>query len=164
MSQLSQRFSQPRVRRIVLGVAALAALLLAFLPVHLARGALITPTTTTDEFTNNTTCSLREALYAANNNTNSHEDACVAGSNVFTDTVTLANGATYPMNIVGSGEFSGTQGDFNISNNTAIQDLNINVAGGGTATIDQNTADRVFNVDGWLQITGVTVNTATYGG
>jgi CSLREA domain-containing protein len=129
----------------LLPVLAIAAVL--FQPGGVAHAATIKVTTTADVMVNNTTCSLREAIIAANNNSNLHEDACTAGSATKTDTITLAGGATYSLTISGSGDDEGEAGDLDVLDNTASLDLIIK-SGGGPATIEQNAAtdDRVLHV------------------
>src|SRR5689334_20306327 len=84
---------------------------LMIMPVGIAHAATITVTTTLDELTNNTTCSLREAIIAANTNSNAHENDCNPGSNTSTDTIRLANGETYWLTRSGSGEDASATGD-----------------------------------------------------
>ena len=57
--------------------------------------ASITVTTIDDELNSDGDCSLREAITAAN--TNAAVDNCPAGDDGATDTITLANGATYSL-------------------------------------------------------------------
>lgn len=129
----------PAMRRL-----ALAYLVAAAHPAGSALAAVIAVTTTADEFANNTTCSLREAIYAANLNTNAHEDACTAGENSAADTITLANGATYSLTINGSDD-SSQAGDLDLG---GPAELSIDVAANGTATISQDgtAKDRVIHV------------------
>jgi CSLREA domain-containing protein len=100
-----------------------------------ARAVQIVVTTTEDEATNDGDCSLREAFHAASNNV--VRDACVAGSNVSEDTIVLASDAVYSLTIPGSSP-PGLAGALVVSNNTATDDLTVEVAGGGTATIRQD--------------------------
>jgi len=59
-----------------------------------AQAATINVTTTTDEFDTGQRCSLREAIWSANNDSNTMADGCVAGSG--TDVINLAPG-TYHL-------------------------------------------------------------------
>lgn len=102
---------------------------------HSATATTIVVTTTTDEVNTDGDCSLREAIRAAN--TNAAVDACPAGSNVNTDTVTLANKAVYSLTIPGT-DVAALQGGLDIENNTAAADLVIDVASDGSATISQD--------------------------
>jgi CSLREA domain-containing protein len=129
------------------------------MPVGIARAATITVNTTLDETANNTTCSLREAIIAANTNSNLHENNCNAGSNSGTDTITLANGAIYSLTIVGSGEDASATGDLDIVNNAAATDVIIK-PNSGTATIQQNAAtdDRVLHIFASVQLKKITIS------
>ena len=106
----------------------------------------ITVTTTDDELTTDGDCSLRGAVRAAN--LNSAQDACPAGSATERDRIVLADGATYSLVIAG-GDSAAADGDLDVQNNaSAAEDLLIEVAGGGRATISQDAVpdDRVFDV------------------
>src|SRR5215207_8368297 len=92
---------------------ALCALLPVLVLSGTAHAATITVTTTADELTDNTVCSLREALTAANTDSNTHEDACTAGN--VADTVSLGAG-TYTLSIAGRGEDSNATGDLDVKN------------------------------------------------
>ena len=70
---------------ILLAIAASAAL-----PLRPVEAATIAVTTTVDELNADGDCSLREAVRAAN--TNLAVDACTAGQNDQTDTITLPAG------------------------------------------------------------------------
>src|SRR5687767_6766610 len=124
----------------------IAAGLLVFQPAGVARAATITVTTTADEMVNNATCSLREAIIAANTNSNAHEDACAAGADAATDTITLAANATYALTISGS-EDAAAAGDLDLADNSAALDLFIRPAT-GSATISQDASpdDRVLHI------------------
>jgi CSLREA domain-containing protein len=117
------------------------------IPVRRPLAASITVNTTADEMTDNSTCSLREAIIAANSNSNAHEPHCKAGSNTSTDTITLASGATYSLTQDGTFEDNGEFGDLDIHDNIANLDL-ILKAGGSGATISQDapTDDRVIHI------------------
>jgi len=96
-------------------------------------------TTTTDELTTNGNCSLREAIYAANNNAS--VDACQAGNATGTDVILLKSG-TYLLTIDGADEQAAQTGDLDIQGNTWID------GNGTTQTIVDayNLGDRVFEV------------------
>jgi uncharacterized delta-60 repeat protein len=131
-------------------------------------GPSITPTTTSDVLTDDDDCTLREAIIAANTNSNSHEDACAPGSSTSTDIITLADGATYSLTIAGSSDDASLTGDLDIIDNPdAPLDLIINVAGSGSAIISQDTTpdDRVLHVleDASIKGTGVTFTNGTDG-
>ena len=97
-------------------------------PVH---ATTIAVTTTTDELNTNGNCSLREAVRAAN--TNVAVDACPAGENNQTDTITVPAG-TYTLTVVGN-DNDGTAGDLDILGNSAVDDLVISGAGAATTII-----------------------------
>ena len=86
------------MRRVMLrGMSSIAllALLLAVMPVQPARAAGIIVNTAVDEDTNNGSCSLREAITAANNN--AAYNGCAAGSG--TDTITFAGDHTITLTL-----------------------------------------------------------------
>jgi CSLREA domain-containing protein len=130
-------------------------------PVRTAFAATITVNTTSDDFTDNTLCSLREALIAANTNSNLHENACKAGSNNGTDTIMLAAGAIYSLTIDGAGENAAATGDLDVLNNSAAIDVILRAKGSG-ALIQQNSAagDRVLHImtGGSMQINNLTIS------
>lgn len=91
--------------------------------------ATITVTTTADEGgDNNGYCSLREAILAANTNSNAHESGCVAGVGA-SDVIVLPAGQTFFLNL----------GQLSITEGVTIQ--------GNNATIDGQSLDRVFYVN-----------------
>lgn len=91
--------------------------------------ATITVTTTADEGgDNNGYCSLREAILAANTNSNAHESGCVAGVGA-SDVIVLPAGQTFFLNL----------GQLSITEGVTIQ--------GNNATIDSQSLDRVFYVN-----------------
>ena len=96
--------------------------------------AIIEVTTTLDENDGigvGTGTSLREAIIAANQNTDVE------------DTIQLQDGLTYSLNqLTIADEDDAQQGDLDILNNT----IKIEVSGGGTATIDGNQTDRIFHL------------------
>lgn len=133
--QLESMVARAVRARILVGAALLAPALLAS---ALAQAVDITVTTTEDEVTADGDCSLREALSAANSN--QVRDACPAGSSTATDRVLLANGATYSLTIDAT-ETQTLGGDLNVTNNPGAKpDVILEVAGGGAATISQDSA------------------------
>jgi CSLREA domain-containing protein len=94
------------------GVAAVAVLSVWLSPAG-AGAATILPSTTADESTNNTTCSLREAVQAANTNSNAHEDACAAGDGGLLDEIFLGNQVTYTLTGA-AGEDANVTGDLDV--------------------------------------------------
>ncbi|MEO6025686.1 MAG: CSLREA domain-containing protein, partial [Candidatus Binatia bacterium] len=134
-------------------------------PIH---AATIAVTTTADELNTDGDCSLREAVRAAN--ANGAVDACPAGENNQTDTITVPAG-TYTLTVVGN-DNDGTAGDLDILGNSAVDDLVISGAGAATTIIQacaveqltadcpagQGIADRVLHVrDAHVAISGVTI-------
>ena len=130
-----------------------------------ARAASITVTSTADVLSGaDGLCTLREAIIAANSNAPSGAvtGECPAGTAAATDTIVLANGATYSLTLSGGSEDSGAIGDLDIADNAGVGlDVILGVAGGGTATISQDASpdDRVLHVlsGATVQIDGVTV-------
>jgi CSLREA domain-containing protein len=153
----------PTRLRFWLTFATLAGLVLALAPfqMQVARAASLTVNSTADVIANDGFCTLREAIIAANTNAPSGAAAgeCPAGE-ATPDTITLAAGATYTLIIPNPfptlAETNPATGDLDIAG-----DLNIVVAGVGTATIDANgdvTHDRAFEIDsGTVSVTGVTI-------
>ncbi|MEO6028015.1 MAG: choice-of-anchor Q domain-containing protein, partial [Candidatus Binatia bacterium] len=153
------------MRQPFLGILLAIVVCTAAQPIH---AATIAVTTTVDELTTNGNCSLREAVRAAN--TNVAVDACPAGQNDQTDTITVPAG-TYTLALAGV-DNDASAGDLDLLNNAAVDDLVISGAGAATTivqacTVDQQAADcpagqgvveRVFHViDGSVAISGVTV-------
>jgi CSLREA domain-containing protein len=124
---------------------------LLFMP-GLARAASITVNTTSDVVNAaDGQCSLREAVIAANTNTASGivVGECAAGVDGSSDIIYLANGATYPLTIAGSGEEGSLTGDLDVSDNVAITDITIRALSDGSATIDANgLGDRTLHLHG----------------
>jgi CSLREA domain-containing protein len=118
------------------------ALGIALLAPSAASAALITPTTTADEFNQNPgACSLREAVESANTDSLTDADGCTQGSGA--DIIELSAGAVYEITRVGV-EGLNVNGDLDIR----LGDLTIEAPAGG-ATIDGNgltTNDRVIEV------------------
>ncbi|MBN8866883.1 MAG: CSLREA domain-containing protein [Solirubrobacterales bacterium] len=106
-----------------------------------ASAATIDVNTTDDTMGGSpTTCSLREAITAAN--TNSTLDGCTLGSGA--DVIRLPAG-TYRITIAGPGEDSNTTGDFDIKGPDALTIQPINDE--ARVVIDGNQLDRVFDKD-----------------
>lgn len=103
-----------------------------------AATIIVDEQTDDDPTVSNGSCSLREAIIAAN--TNAAVDSCSAG--VGADTITLPFG-NYTLTIAGAGEDLSYTGDLDI-----LEDLTINGAGKATTDIDGNgpaLSDRVFD-------------------
>jgi CSLREA domain-containing protein len=113
----------------------------------IAQAATITVNTTADEVNSDGDCSLREAIVAAN--TDTVVDACPAGSGA--DTVNLPAG-DYVLTLAGTGENAGLTGDLDIT-----EDLTLDGAGKVNTVIDGNGLDRVFDIWGPAQVSGVSV-------
>ena len=122
-----------------------------------AAAATITVTTTTDESTDNTTCSLREAVESANRNSNSHENACTQGEPVVSDVVALPAGI-YTLSGAASDD-DNVSGDLDVENydttpsspsyDNAGADVTLDGAGdsgAGATVIDANGIDRAIDV------------------
>jgi CSLREA domain-containing protein len=121
----------------------------------LAHAAVVTPTTTADEYTPtaNAICSLREAVQSSNQNSNF--GGCTnTGGAYGSDTVQLAAGR-YVLTIPPAAPDDQATGDLNSSG-----DLKIQANPGAPVTIDGNGTDRVF-VQGvsaqGLTLDGVTI-------
>jgi CSLREA domain-containing protein len=126
------------------GLAALAAVLCA--PAT-AAAANITVSTTADEFAaNSAACSLREAIWAADNDSAAQAPGCAAGSGL--DTIEVPAG-TYNLTRAGANENAGVTGDLDVTTPVAIRH-----DGKGSAVIDAKGLDRVFHV---TAIGGVTL-------
>jgi len=137
-------------------------------PPRAALATSIAVTTTNDELNSDGDCSRREAVRAAN--TNVTVDACPAGQNDQTDTITVPAG-TYTLTLAGN-DNDAAVGDLDIRDNTAVDDLVITGAGAATTIIQacaveqlsgdcpagQGVADRVLHVfDAHVAISGVTI-------
>ncbi len=102
-----------------------------------ANAVIITVNTTADEYGTGTSCSLREAITAAQTNTST--GGCPAG--FASDTVSLPGG-TYKITRAGAGEDGNSTGDFDITGSNA---LDIQPASSNAhVIIDGNGIDRVF--------------------
>lgn len=119
---------------------------------------------TSDVVADDGSCTLREAIVAANTNIPSGwmSGECPVGQGSRPDTISLANGAMYSLSIGSSDEDSAADGDLDIWDNPAIVGLIILVQGSGTATIVQDAApdDRVLHILGGasVKITGLTLS------
>jgi len=103
-------------RWIAIGIAMIGSFVILGLitfPVH--GGTLITVNTTDDEFNGDSDCSLREAIWAANND--SPKDACPAGSGA--DEIYLPAG-TYSLSIAGFDD-TGELGDLDIRSDLTLR-------------------------------------------
>ncbi|HEY8491420.1 MAG TPA: CSLREA domain-containing protein, partial [Dehalococcoidia bacterium] len=144
---------------LLLAVAAL----LALHPAGPARAGTIAVTTTADELNSDGDCSLREAIQAANTDTD--VDAC--DDTADPDVITLPAG-TYTLALAGADD-ANAQGDLDI-----LEDLTIQGAGAGSTVIEACTVsqlaadcassggtgvqDRVLHVvSGTVTISGVTI-------
>ena len=101
-------------------------------------GASITVTTKTDELDVNGKCSLREAVIAAN--TDTQVDSCAAGNGA--DSIRLGSG-TYTLSLEGILEDDARTGDLDITG-----PLSIVGAGRDATTIVSDATDRVLDVHG----------------
>ena len=133
-------------------VSILTAVLVVFFLSSPAWAATIVVDETADDnpLVDNGSCSLREAIIAAN--TDAAVDSCIAGD-AGADTITLPAG-TYTLSIGGTGEDLAATGDLDINT-----DLTINGAGAATTTINGGALDRVFHVAGGatVEINNVTI-------
>lgn len=133
-----------------------------------ADATTIAVTTTSDELNTDGDCSLREAVRSAN--TNVAVDACAAGQNEQTDTITVPAG-TYTLTLAGN-DNTAAAGDLDLLDNAAVDDLVISGVGAATTIIQacsveqlaavcpsgQGIVDRVLNVfDAHVAISGVTI-------
>jgi CSLREA domain-containing protein len=102
-----------------------------------ASAATITVTTTTDEFDSGSRCSLREAVWSANNDSALKADGCVAGSG--TDSISVPAG-TFRLLRSGANENLGETGDLDV-----MAPVTINHSGIQPALIDPS-GDRAFDI------------------
>ncbi len=127
-----------RIWRIGAGLA----LLMVVLPASPAAAATITVTTTADDYNADmATCSLREAIQAAN--TDASFGGCSMGS--LADTIQLGAGPYVldEANVLLQGDDTNVKGDLDINS-----DVTILGPPGGVATVDGDNVDRVFHVLG----------------
>ena len=116
------------------------------------HAATITVDTNADGLDVDGTCSLREAIQAAN--TDTAVDACAAGSGA--DIVVLPAGA-FVLGVLGAGEDGNATGDLDVTG-----DLIIMGAGAANTIVDGAGIDRIFHIDPsgagiTVKIVGVTV-------
>jgi CSLREA domain-containing protein len=122
------------------------AMVAAFAVPAVAWAADIEVTTTVDELDVNGSCSLREAVIAAN--TNTAVDACPAGEASDGDRILLAAAATYELGIPGADEDAAATGDLDVLGDTRIaQDFRSEFEI-SMPVIDANGIDRVFDIHG----------------
>jgi CSLREA domain-containing protein len=118
--------------------AAAAASAIALLAPAAAAAATITVSTTADEFNaNGMGCSLREAIWAANNNSIVQAPGCIAGSG--NDTIDVPGG-TYNLARPGANENADVTGDLDVTDLATIQQI-----GPGSTVVDAKGIDRAFN-------------------
>jgi CSLREA domain-containing protein len=145
---MSRRMRRSDIARLCVGVVGITAASIA-VPTERSVAALATivVTTTTDDYTTNGNCTLREAIASAN--LNQAIDACPAGNNG-TDTIVLQP-ATYVLGIEGRDESGDLTGDLDIAES-------VNIVGAGS-TIDAAGVDRVLEVLGGASatISGLTI-------
>jgi CSLREA domain-containing protein len=106
-----------------------------------ADGATITVKSNLDEFGVAGNCTLREAIQAADTDTDGggcHRRHTGTGS---ADTIVLQGGAEYPISIPGGNEEDNATGDFDIGSKITIE-----VTGDGVAGIDANQLDRAIDI------------------
>jgi CSLREA domain-containing protein len=120
-------------------------------PVHAANPQPIHVNTTADLLTSsNGSCSLREAIHAANENV--ADDGCTAGTpdNIAVDTIDLPAGH-YALTIAGPGEDFNTSGDLDVTQSGLLAPSSINIIGNGPANtfIEAGTGfdDRLLDVE-----------------
>jgi CSLREA domain-containing protein len=113
-----------------------------------ASAASIAVTTTSDDFNAGTmSCSLREAVWAANNDSSLLAPGCTAGSG--NDTIDVPQGV-YELSRPGPGEDAGLTGDLDVTGPTTIKHT-----GPGRTVVDARGLDRVFNT---ATLGGVTIS------
>jgi len=125
------------MRKLLAGAIALLGMLVA----PAGAGAVnIGVNTTADEYDEGASCSLREAITAAQ--TNAAFGGCPAGFG--SDTITLPDG-TYKITRAGADEDANATGDFDV---TGANDLEIRGAPAARVIVDANGLDRVFDKSG----------------
>jgi CSLREA domain-containing protein len=142
------------VRRLVYSLAASALILLSAGP---GEAATITVDTTADDTTVNGNCTLREAVIAANTNTN--VDGCAGVGAYGNDTIALPEG-TYVFAIGGQDDVpyvpDAAKGDLDL-----LASVTIEGAGAATTIIDGNDLDKVFQISPETVTITVTINDVT---
>ena len=101
-----------------------------------AGAATITVNSTADAFAADSSCTLREAITAAN--TDAATGGCSAGSGA--DTITFSVNGTFTRTLAGTGDDDNASGDFDLNTPITIQ-------GNGRANtiVDANSKDRAFD-------------------
>lgn len=135
-----------------------------------AADNLITVTTTNDVIADDGLCSLREAVMNANSDLGGIiVGECAKGSSVETDIIQLTAGFTYQLTIAGGGEDAAATGDLDVKSE-AFPDIDLivrTIGDSGTAVIEANGIDRIFDIHGadfTLINIDVTGGTADVGG
>jgi CSLREA domain-containing protein len=124
--------------RVVKGLTLLLVAAATLVAPSAALAATIDVTTTSDEFNaNGGTCSLREAIWAANNDSAAQAPGCTAGSGL--DTVEVPGG-TYDLTRPGANENADASGDLDVSAPATITHT-----GPGSTVVDGKGLDRVFH-------------------
>src|SRR6478752_6281174 len=144
-----QTITAKRMRRRALRSAALA-LALSGLFAASAAAAIDVNTTADDYLANPSTCSLREAIYAAN--TNAAQNGCTTGT-AGTDTINVPDG-DYNLTKPGAGENLDATGDLDLPSGGPVV---IQHTGSGKAIVDGGGLDRVIDNDVNLKIVGLTI-------
>jgi hypothetical protein len=126
----------------------------------LAGAATITPTGGffSDNFTNDSNCSVREAISVANQDGSTSEDSCGITGTLGDDTVVLGPGP-FSLTLAGSGEDSNVAGDLDARTDTTAGDLTIQGAGGSSTTLNATgLGDRVLHNPGSLAGNTLTID------
>src|SRR4051812_21583674 len=115
-----------------------------------ASGATISVTTTADEFDTGSRCSLREAVWSADNDSAVKADGCVPGAG--TDTIVVPAG-TYRLTRTGTDENAAEKGDLDVTAPVTIVHTGIQ-----RALVDP-VADRAFQTaaPGGVTIDGISI-------
>jgi CSLREA domain-containing protein len=137
------------VRRVL---GAMLAGAIALLAPGAATAATISVSTTADELNQNATaCSLREAIWAANNDSAALAPGCTGGSG--NDTINVPAG-TYVLTRQGAGEDADAAGDLDVTAAATIQH-----AGPSSTVVDAKGIDRAFQTTaaGGVAISGLLI-------
>jgi hypothetical protein len=113
----------------------------------LAGAATITPTGGffSDNFTNDSNCSVREAISVANQDGSTSEDSCGVAGTLGDDTIVLGPGP-YALTLGPPGEDSNAGGDLDAKTDATAGDLTIQGAGGSSTTLNATgLGDRVLH-------------------
>jgi CSLREA domain-containing protein len=142
-------------RREALCLLVSAAALLALFAPAVARAAIITPNTTADQFdTDAASCSLREAIDAADDNSNEDAPGCTAGDAAM-DTIRLAPGR-YELTIPQDDGLPEDIASGDLQHNSPLR-VEADPAVTQPVTIDINQLDRIFQSFGSLEVEGITL-------